>query len=90
MSDDDTKGPDMTDTVSVLGPELLRRIAEVHEQLDEAIAGLEEAVRAITPADTKTKLSVAVGMQRSIEMLEQAIDHLDIASRVGAGEAEAD
>jgi hypothetical protein len=78
----------VTDTVNILGPEFMRRFAEVREQLQGAIAGLEEASKSIQPADTDTKRHVTAGLQRSIENIEQALDHLDETEQAASGKAE--
>lgn len=38
--------------------------------------------------ERKMKLSVTISMRRSIEMVEQAIDHLEVANQIAAPEGE--
>lgn len=78
-----------TITISTLGPQIVGRIAEVHGQLEAAIASLEETIKAITPSDTEVKRRLTAGLQRSIEMIDQALDHLDVADRSAAGDQHA-
>ena len=78
----------VADTVEVLGPELLRRLARVREQLEAAIGGLEATVKSIEPASGKSKRQMTTALERSIEMVEQALDHLDVADQFAAGKAD--
>lgn len=80
----------MDDTADILGPELLRRTTQVREELEAAITRLEAAVRSLEPAERRSRLMMIAALQRSIEMIEQALEHLDIADQVAAGEAGGD
>ena len=84
------KGGSVSDTLNILGPELMRCIDRASEQLEGAIRVVEEAMKLVMPADNEAKTAVLVALERSVSMTEQALDHLDVADRVAAGEAEPD